>query len=127
MNKLFSTFIILLISQTLTSQVSFDFENNDLSAWAGTISDYIINENNQLQLNAPEAGNSFIYIENEFPDSLIWTFDVIMDFAPSTSNKLEIWLAYDNINIDNANGYFLNLGSSGSEDAIQLYKQVEGT
>lgn len=99
----------------------------DLSDWIGDISDFEINSEGQLQLNAPDAGPSTIYLENTFSDSTIWSLDVELDFSPSGANNLEILLAVDNPDLAIANGYVLQLGENGSEDAITLLQYDNGS
>ncbi len=122
-------FLALLFTFTTFSvqaQINFDFNSGDLNLWKGDISEFRINENDQLQLNAPEAGQSLIYTETNFPDSLFWNMDISLSFSPSGSNQLTIILAADNIDLSQANGYILKIGESGSDDAIRFIQLENG-
>ncbi|MBT8229580.1 MAG: hypothetical protein KJO50_04920, partial [Bacteroidia bacterium] len=108
-----TTLVCALLCTQLSAQLTFTFDNNDLSHWNGDVHDFIVNENGQLQLNAREAGQSSIYTTLIFPDSIVWQLDVSLDFSPSGSNKLTVWLGIDTTNISFANGYYLEIGESG--------------
>jgi hypothetical protein len=119
--------LIVLCGITIASgQWVQDFDTGDLSEWTGDVNDFIINDNRELQLSAPEAGTSTLLARVPFPDSLTWDFRVHLDFAPSGSNKLEVWLALDGDNPDTANGYKLEIGESGSDDAIRFSALTAG-
>jgi hypothetical protein len=126
-----STFLFLLIvcSFTASAQIADDFLDGNFSAnpvWQGETSEFIVNANGELQLFAPDAGNSLLMSQGNIPDSVIWQMIVRMEFAPSASNYLRIWLqASDNSNT--ADGYFLELGENGSLDAVRFYRQQGGS
>ncbi len=112
---------------TSYAQLSEDFNDGELFTnpeWLGDVSDFEIVDG-ILKLNAEDAGNSSIYTQTIFPDSIIWNFDITMDFAPSNSNKLTILLASKNGN-DLSDAYYLTIGESGSSDALMLYKSIGG-
>lgn len=112
--------VLMLATTQASAQFVQDFNAGDLSAWTGDINDFIINDNRQLQLSAPEAGSSTLLTRVQFPDSLTWEFNVNLDFAPSGSNKLEIWLALDSADPETASGYKFEIGETGSDDAIRF-------
>ncbi len=120
--------LLILTSITISSaQWVQNFDTGDLSEWAGDVNDFIINDNRALQLNAPEAGTSTLLARVPFPDSLTWNFRAHLDFAPSGSNKLEVWLALDSDNPATASGYKLEIGESGSDDAIRFSALTAGS
>lgn len=121
-----TTLACALLCAQLSAQLVVNFDDNDLSVWNGDIHHFIVNESGQLQLNAENPGESSVYTHLTFFDSLTWEIDVSLDFAPSGSNKLIIWLAMDTTDIDDASGYFLEIGESGSDDAIHLKKLSGG-
>jgi hypothetical protein len=126
---------IILIFCTLTginqihSQSIIDaFTDSDLSSnpqWLGMVEHFIV-ENEALRLNAPEEGESSIY-SNFLPgDSTIWTFYFRLDFNPSNSNRLQIYLYSTGAQLGINDAYFLDIGESGSEDKIKLMKRLNG-
>lgn len=111
------------------SQLNLDFDDGNINAvfWEGDIQNFII-RNGQLQLNAPEAGQSTIFTKYKTPqDSIQFDLYFNMQFAPSNDNSGKIYLFTDNTDESIANGYYLKLGENGSQDAIHLFKLIDGT
>jgi hypothetical protein len=120
------TLLLLLISTFCAAQITEDFSDGDLNTdptWLGDTDNFIVNDDFQLQLNAPDAGSSFLYTELTLEDSVEWDIFFDMDFNPSSSNRLRLYLAIDNIDLAIANGYYLEIGEDGSEDAMKLFSQ----
>lgn len=120
-------FILLFIFSLGYGQFDDSFDQSTInSTWLGQTDDFIINSNNELQLNTTEAGTSLLYHPVTFSDSLIWDFDIRMALSPSANNNLQVLLAVDNADLTIANGYILNIGESGSDDAIHLIQLTNG-
>ena len=138
------TFFLMLcfISTTNFAQTSFDCtelndnsyslcehfaENNISNNWTGQVDSFTINENNQLMLDVAAAGTSYIStpISLETNGDTEWRFYFNLDFAPSGNNNLRIYLMSNEANLssENINGYYFNIGESGSEDALDFYIQ----
>ncbi|MEM9545978.1 MAG: hypothetical protein AAGA77_08390 [Bacteroidota bacterium] len=111
-----------LIPTTGFGQWTQDFSTDDLSIWSGDIADFVINDNERLQLNAPEAGETYIYRPSTIDfDTVTFKLLHVMDFAPSDNNKSRIYLALDNEDFTMASGYFIEIGENGSDDALKFY------
>ncbi len=96
--------------------------------WEGSITNFKINTEGQLQLNALQSGESGIFTKYKIPpDSLQIDLYFKMLFAPSNDNFAKIYLFLDKTTEISANGYYLKLGENGSNDAIQLWKLTNGT
>ncbi len=124
-----TTLLFILISLFGWSQLTDDFSDGDFTqnpSWSGDIQDFIVNDNLLLQLNADEAGESFLYNTYTAEDSIEWNGYFRLDFNPSNGNNLKIYLALDNIDLATANGYFLEIGEDGSSDAISFNKLENG-
>lgn len=125
--------IVCLILQTAVwnsanAQWEMDFQLNDLSEWSGDINRFIINADNQLQLNDTEAGETFIFRPSTISeDTISIGFYHLLDFAPSDNNKSTIYLTLDNEDLSVASGYFIEIGENGSEDAIKFYYLENGS
>ncbi len=105
-----------------------DFTNNP--AWSGDGGDFTVNTSLQLQLNASVAGTSYLSTSGNTPtlDNTEWQFYIRLNFAPSNNNYARVYLVSDQTNLKNAlNGYYLQFGESGSNDAIELFKQTGTT
>ncbi|WP_340152868.1 lamin tail domain-containing protein [uncultured Marivirga sp.] len=107
-----------------------NFTNNP--EWIGKENDFIVNDAFQLQLNFQDEVLQPAYIatlsENGNLDDKEWRFDVNLDFSPSNSNKVEIYLASttpDLRDFENEEsiqeGYYLEIGENGSNDGISLF------
>lgn len=119
----------MLVVTTLPGQWVDDFSDGDFltgTMWQGDISHFIVNPAKELQLMAPQAGTSQLYTTRDIPDSTIWSFLIRLDFSPSTSNALKLILQTDQADLTKANGYILDIGETGSLDAIRLYRLDAG-
>lgn len=117
------------MSITSYCQVNDNFDDGDFTStpeWIDTAGTFIVNSDLMLQLNAEEGGESFIYTLTSLADSIRWQSSVLMDFAPSASNTLKIYLAADNIDPSVGNSLFFEIGESGSNDALNLYENNSG-
>lgn len=123
--------LINLISFSVFSQFQDDFSDGNFQqnpTWLGDTANFIVNTNNELQLNAPNSGTSQIYVNAPTADSTVWEFYLNLDFAPSTSNQLKVYLSSNNSDFSTSlNGYYILIGESGSDDAIELYRQDGST
>ena len=52
--------------------------------------------------------------------------DIALDFAPSGSNRLEIWLGLNDTDISNGSGYIIEIGETGADDAFRLLEVIDG-
>ena len=130
MKKIILFSYYLLISTLLSAQVTDDFSDGDFSnnpSWQGNTDEFIINAAQELQLFAPDAGNSGLFLPVSLPDSTVWELQFRLEFEPSTSNLLNIVLQSGDININNGPGYFIQVGAAGAVDAIQLYRRDNST
>jgi len=129
---LFRALLLLSVWLPLQSEAQFfedDFSAGNLDQWQGQDSLFIIS-NGELQLfdPNPESGNtSYLSAEagTSTADSTVWEILVRLEFSPSTSNFARIYLTSDRADLSGElNGYFLRVGGiSGSDDALELFRQ----
>ena len=125
-------FVLLLSCHSVLSQITEDFSDGNFTnnpSWSGSISDYIVNSDLVLQLNNSVATSSYLSIENNLNDSNDneWRFWVKQSFSPSSANFGRLFLTSDNEDLSNCqNGFYIQLGESGSIDAIRLFKMSDG-
>ncbi|MCU0345535.1 MAG: lamin tail domain-containing protein [Saprospiraceae bacterium] len=115
---------------TAQAQVSDNFGDGDLSenpAWQGDAAEFQVNAALELQLNAPDAGTSLLYLPTAIADSAVWELYFRLEFDPSNGNRLRIYLQSDSPNLLTGSGYYLLAGADGSADALQFYRQDAGT
>lgn len=128
-----SIFIAILQFNFLAAQITEDFSDGDFTsnpAWTGTTSEFIINGQNKLQLNNSVAGTSYLSTAHGLTnlDDKEWKFWTKQSFSPSGSNFGRIYLTANNSDLStNPDGFYLQLGESGSGDAIRLIKRNGGT
>jgi hypothetical protein len=118
-----------LFSLHTFAQFSDDFFDTNLSdRWSGNVENFTVNGDGQLQLNTTGAGTSALTIPTSFIDNLEWEFRVKLDFSPSNQNYTRIYLFSDNADLTSPlNGYYIQLGATGSEDPIELFRQSGNT
>lgn len=115
------------------SQISDDFSDGDFTnnpTWSGITADYIINGDNELQLNNSVAATSYLTTPNGLTDldDKEWKIWTKQSFSPSGSNFGRIYLTANNNDLtSDPDGFYLQLGESGSADAVQLIKRDGGT
>jgi len=121
--------LIAVSPSCMSAQFIENFSDGNLTenpTWQGDVEQFTVNAENQLQINAPEAGTAQLVVPVATGDSTSWEFWVRLDFAPSGSNFAAVYLSSDAADLTgNVNGYFVKIGGiSGSEDAIELFRQT---
>jgi hypothetical protein len=125
-------FFLLIAGHTLFftahAQIIDDFSDGDFTAapaWSGNTSDFEVNQHDQLQLKTSDAGQSYLVTPSEINENASWEFYVKLDFNPSSSNYVDVYLASDQRDLSSAlNGYFVRIGNT--EDEVSLYRQFGG-
>lgn len=106
-----------------------DFTTNPV--WTGETTKFEVDGSFQLHLNAPALSDTaYLSTANSvvFSDTITWEFYFRMNFDPSNSNNLKIYLASDQENLrGNLNGYYLRFGENGSTDRLKFFKQTATT
>lgn len=131
MNKLrfFITLVIAFLSFSLSNaQTSDDFSDGDFSAnpaWTGDAAEFVVNAQEELQLNASLAGTSSLSLPFSSVLNTEWRLKLKQSFAPSANNYSRFYLIADDDSLENPalNGYFLQFGENGSLDAVELFRQ----
>ena len=129
MKRIFFFVISLVFSSSIFSQLNDDFSDGNFTTnptWQGDVDNFIVNSEGILQLNTAGADTSILYTAVEMPDSTVWEIKFKLDFAPSGSNRLRIYLQADAINFPDVNGYYLEIGESGTDDALRLFRTDAG-
>ncbi len=129
--KIFILLILnILYSNILFAQISDDFSFayfGPQTFWQGDTTNFIINGNRQLQLNAPQAGISTLSVSLEEMDiwtqNMEWDFQIRLSFSPSANNFARFYLLADTLDLKNESltGFYLQFGENLSQDAIELF------
>jgi len=124
--------LIFLLPIDGFAQLTDNFSDRELSnnpTWIGDDTLFSVTANEELQ----SQGNSLtetIYLattQTQIHD-IEWRIDLRYDFAPSTSNLYRIYLTSDQANMRGAlQGYFVQVGESGTADSYDLYRQDGNT
>lgn len=128
-------FLFFVIVQGLTCQLwgqfQDDFSTPDLAGfWQGNLDRFAVTDG-ELQLNhtMPMMNNQtqlYALAPTSTAEETTWSFYIRYEFSPSTSNFARVYLQASQplSQIDNQQGYYLKIGGiSGSDDAIELYRQ----
>lgn len=120
--------LLLLFHLQISAQFSENFTNSDLSSWAGTSEKFeVVDE--VLTLNDP-SNTSPAYLSQAVATlgETTWEFFVQFDFSPSNNNRIRYYLKSNNADLTtDLNGYYIQIGESGSDDGIDLYRQTGST
>jgi len=118
---------LILSSNSGIGQLVDNFTDGNHTAnptWIGDVDSFIVNSSPALQLMANVAGTSHLSLPAETGDTATWIFRCTPNFSPSTNNQVSIYLSGMQSNLDaKPDGYFLRIGESGSNDAIELRVQ----
>ncbi len=129
MKHIFIIAILLGVCTPLFSQWNDDFSDNEFisnPAWLGNTSNFIV-DGEILRLNAPSVtGSSYLSTVSDISLEAAWNFYVKLDFNPSSSNYIKVYLMSDSVDLEKTQqGYFIKIG--GSSDKISLYKVSEAS
>lgn len=123
MKKLIYHIIVLcFLSISVHAQWIEDFTEGGLLNWQGDVESFTTNDQNQLQLNDDDAGESFIFRPSEIDfDTVSIGFYMRLDFSPSDNNKTILYLALDGEDPSTSSGYSIEVGENGGDDALRFY------
>lgn len=129
--KLFILLILnILYSNILCAQIYDDFSSGSFGThtfWHGDTTNFILNSNGQLQLNATQAGISMLSVSldnmNIWNQNMEWSFQIRLSFSPSVNNFARFYLVADtsDLKTENLTGFYLQFGENLSQDAIELF------
>src|SRR5688572_20305040 len=124
--KILSTLLFFLTTQQLLAQIQDNFADGDFSndpEWLGDDSLFAVSSG-QLQLQAPAvSGTAYLATTSTALNNASWEFTVTLQFNPSGSNYVRLYLVSDQPDLSGAlNGYFILIGDT--PDEISLYKQT---
>jgi hypothetical protein len=129
-NRVLLIALYLLVNQCVASaQITDDFSDGDFTTnptWVGDVANFQVNATQTLQLMAPAAGTSTLMTQGNIADSSVWNLTFRLEFGPSTSNLLRIFLLADAASPSTSSGYFLEIGENGTADALRLFRQDAG-
>ena len=122
--------LLILLSNLIFSQTSDDFEDGNFTEdpeWTGNQQLFKVNSAFQLQLNDSVENQAYLGTANAMINNAEWRCWIKFSFSPSGNNNARYYLVSDKQDLSaSLAGYFLQFGESGSNDAIELFRQ-DGT
>ena len=124
-------YFLLLLTFKTSGQFKEGFSDFDLSKnpkWQGDTAFFetvITKSNTVLQSNFDKNKSSASIATSNDQIVSTWQFKVNLNFAPSNSNNISIYLLADTIDLEYVkNGYYIKIGKNGSDDGIDFYKTI---
>lgn len=122
----------LFIPAFIIAQINDNFSDGNFTSnpvWTGDTSKYEIDTAFKLHLNAPVVSDTAYLSTNvgalDMNQPITWTFYTEMNFSPSNTNNVRVYLVSDNSDLRGLlNGYYVRIGENGSTDRIKIYKQI---
>ena len=123
----------LLLQAQSPDALRDDFSDGNFSvnpAWTGDTASFMVSDG-WLQSNGPAASSTLYLATPQIARTEVeWRIRVRLDFDPSSSNYVRIYLVSDRENLtDDVSGYYLQIGESGAttSDSIDLFRSDGGT
>ncbi len=126
-------FIIYLIFLFFSSfaQLNEDFSDGELlqnPTWQGDLQHFIVNTNQTLQLNNEgNSDTSYLATAYTVPENTEWSFYIRLAFNSSSKNFARVYLTASDSLLGAAQGFYLQFGESGANDAIELFWKDDGS
>lgn len=133
--KLLPLALALYSCSTVPAQINDNFNDGNFStnpSWTGSSDVFIVNPNQELQLNNVTSGQSYLStpMNSTSLANKEWRIQVKQTFAGSENNHSRIYLSANTADLSylngtsgsNTTGYFLKLGEGGSNDAIKFFR-----
>ena len=131
---LITSFLLTVNLFTSSAQLVEDFSDGNFTSappWSGSTAEFIVNTGLRLQSdNVGFDSSSYLTTTNAMSslDSMEWQILVRQAFSPSANNFSRVYLVSDQSDLTGAlNGYYLQFGESGSNDAVELFEQTGST
>ena len=94
--------------------------------WVGSDTKFEVNNSFQLHSKSTTSDSIFLALENklDFQNSVEWHFWMKHSFSPSSNNFSRFYLITNVLDLkSNPDGYYLQFGETGANDAIRLFKR----
>ncbi len=130
MNKYIITSFFLSFALCLQAQFIENFTDGNFTdnpTWQGDTEWYVINSNLELQNMDTMSRSSYLSVPATTSDSTTWEFYFRLEFDPSNSNQMRAYLNASQSDLTGPqDAYFLQVGASGGDDAVEFRRQ-DGT
>lgn len=129
-------FFLGITTHSYSQSINFEdsFEDGNFTSdptWSGDDSLYTLitdEGNNLLRLDGNDGENPAYLSTPSTSVNGSWEFYIQLDFAPSNSNKADIFLMSDIPDLNGSiNGYALRAGETGSDDVFRIVRYDDGS
>lgn len=131
--RIFALLVVFFLgAQGMAAQIlQDDFSDGDFTnnpTWLGSSTEFVVTAGELQSDNLGVSGTSYLSTAAAIQDTAHWEFYLRMDFDPSTSNQTRVYLQADQSDLTTVNnGYYLQIGASGSTDSIEIYRVDAGS
>ncbi len=121
--------MLILLPFVVNAQVSDNFSDGNFTSnpvWAGDTAYFNIDTAEYLHSDGPNASSTiYLITANNSIDSTEWEFLIRLDFNPSSTNFVRVYLVSDQPNLAGSlNGYFVQFGEPGTNpDSLDVFRQ----
>ncbi len=120
-------FLLLTLGQLSIAQIlQDDFSDGDFTnnpVWFGSTPQFLVTAGELQSNDLGNSGTSYLSTAAAIQDTAHWEFYLRLDFDPSTSNQTQVFLQADQSDLTVVSeGYYLQIGASGSTDSIEIYR-----
>lgn len=127
--KIRTCLLLIFIASDCYAQFADDFSDGNFNqdpVWSGNTSKFNI-KGNRLHLQAAALNESaYLSASSEAADQASWELLIQLDFTPSNSNYIKVYLMADQPDLTAPlNGYFIKIGNTARD--ISLYRQSGNT
>lgn len=129
--KVLATGLLLFLPYLTSAQLQDDFSDGNFTqnpTWAGDVSGFMVNPQNQLQSSGPAVTGTVLYLSTPSQAAVgtVWEFWANLRLATSSSNYADIFLIADkgDLKAADVNGYFVRIGNTADE--VSLHRKDTG-
>lgn len=123
--KIYLLFFLFFISFRCHTQISESFSDGDFTEnpeWTGIRSNFIVNNEGQLQSAALASSVSYLFTLSESVENAVWECRMKINYPTSSSNYACMYIISDvNVLEKGMKGYFVQVG--GMSDELSLFLQ----
>ncbi len=123
-------YCFVIMPALCSGQVSDDFSDGDFilnPSWGGDLDKFRVNSSYQLQLYDEGEDSAYLFTAIQVFPEMEWRCFIRQSFSPSANNHSRIYLLADeNSSFFPPDGFFLQMGEAGADDAVRLMKQSWG-
>ncbi len=124
--------LLFLLPLFSVAQLNDNFSDGDFTnspTWDGNTASFEIAGDSLHSIGPQVSSSIYLSTANSLIDSIEWNFLIRLNFNPSSTNQVRVFLVSDQPNLSGSlNGYFVQFGETGTApDSLDIFKQVGNT